>query len=382
MIKVFLSWSNDLTRFVAEQFYQRLRTVLGGKAEPFLSSHMVGGDRSFNKMLDALRISDYGLVFLSRDELNPPWVVFEAGAVECNRKCSTVIPVTVGFSPGQTEPPLRPLRQAVSIFDENSIRQIFSVICQKAKGDSVQVEDGFSEWFSALKQGTQKLLIGSLSSGAGWELVKATKLAEGTDKSPFQASDAFRLASQRLVFVGQNLWSLVGKEPVASSWFWTETLKFLKGTREADEGVRVDPHTRKVDILVIDPNEPYLKEAWGRSIGDERGFQEHLWICVSALGVLKQLTQNERVGEDVRIKLAKFIPLSATFIDPDDPDRGMLFLRPFTRGDRPHDRPIVLVTRQSNPRAFDFYWTRHDTDFTGRLHATELQVTDGRQDEG
>lgn len=373
-MKVFLSWSNDLTGFVAQQFEERLRLVLGGSVEPFLSRNMAPGTRPMDRILVELEESQHLLAFLTRDDLNPPWVIFEAGAVGKHSDKSNVTPITIGFSPGAIEPPLKIMRQGVSIDDEDGIRKVFTLICKAAKGDHTKLDQGFHTWFEKLQAELTKQLSFSLTGGGkDWALVRHAKLAEGTSGSPFEASDALRVARKHVVFTGQNLFSLVGRHrPISKSWFCEQSMAFLKCSRAADTPGTLSAGDRKLDLLMMDPTKPDLVSAWGRSIGDEPGFSQHLKDCVAALPEFKQIAKKKGVGDQVGIKLANFIPLSATFIDPDDKDNGALFLRPFTRGDTPKDRPVLLITRRDNPQAFKFYWERHDADFSGRLTTREL----------
>jgi hypothetical protein len=80
-MKVFLSWSGDLSHEVAEAFHKYL-PLMFREMDPFLSSHDIGsGDRWSKELAASLDQTNFGLIFLTRDNLTTPWLLFEAGAL-------------------------------------------------------------------------------------------------------------------------------------------------------------------------------------------------------------------------------------------------------------------------------------------------------------
>jgi len=336
---------------------------------------MKPGTRPIHKILAELQGSNHLLAFLTRDDLNPPWVIFEAGSVNRRSARSEVTPITVGFSPGEVQPPLKIMRQGVAIDDKAGIRKVFESIRAAAGVKRGPFERGFIRWFNALQSElAERLQTSLLGGGKDWSIVQPAKLAEATAGSPFEAEDALRIAKRHLVFTGQNLFGLVGKDrPINRSWFFRGAMRFLKGTRNYEVGGKGKACSRRLDFLVMDPNENVLVEAWDRSIGARGVFTSNLEDCVSALVKFKHTARAQGVGNRVRIRLGKFIPLSTTFIDPAPKAvRGLLFLRPFTQGDTSGDRPILAISAKENPQAFSFYWTRHEQNFTNNAFSRDL----------
>lgn len=78
---VFLSWSGDRSRQVALDFRKWLKPVLQ-VAEPWMSDVDIDkGSVSIRVIGQALETCKVGVVFLAPDNLQAPWINFEAGAV-------------------------------------------------------------------------------------------------------------------------------------------------------------------------------------------------------------------------------------------------------------------------------------------------------------
>jgi len=83
-VKVFVSWSGDRSRAVAEALVQWLPRVINA-IDPWISTEMEKGTRSASEMANALEATRFGIICLTRDNLSEPWVHFEAGALSKTR---------------------------------------------------------------------------------------------------------------------------------------------------------------------------------------------------------------------------------------------------------------------------------------------------------
>lgn len=80
-MKVFISWSGDVSRQVAETLRKYLPLMIHG-LEPFMSKHDIeSGSRWSIELAKELEDSSYGILCLTRDNLNSQWLLFEAGAL-------------------------------------------------------------------------------------------------------------------------------------------------------------------------------------------------------------------------------------------------------------------------------------------------------------
>lgn len=80
-MKVFISWSGSLSKKVAEILKPWIKCVLQ-VTEPFMSAEDIDkGTLWFNVISDQLADTAVGIICLTRDNLDQPWILFEAGSL-------------------------------------------------------------------------------------------------------------------------------------------------------------------------------------------------------------------------------------------------------------------------------------------------------------
>ncbi len=80
-MKIFLSWSGSRSKRVAEILKEWLRFVFHN-IEPWMSSEDISkGKRWSPEIAQALEDSKVGIICLTKENLNRPWLLFEAGAL-------------------------------------------------------------------------------------------------------------------------------------------------------------------------------------------------------------------------------------------------------------------------------------------------------------
>ena len=94
-MKIFLSWSGDLSREVASLLDENIRPLLWGNADVFMSKHDIASGQDWAKALaKELRQSVFGIVCLTPDNLQSHWLLYEAGALtsrEQQRLCTLLL---------------------------------------------------------------------------------------------------------------------------------------------------------------------------------------------------------------------------------------------------------------------------------------------------
>ena len=105
-MKVFLSWSGDKSKFVAEALRGWLRKVIQA-IDPWLSSEDVEkGSRWGSEIAAKLNESDAGIICVTPDSLDSRWLNFEAGALSKSIKDIRVATYLIGLKPTDIEGPL------------------------------------------------------------------------------------------------------------------------------------------------------------------------------------------------------------------------------------------------------------------------------------
>lgn len=94
-MKVFLSWSGEYSRNVATAFADWMPCVLQ-QVDIFMSSNAIeAGDRWDDIISEALNKIDFGILFVTDENKEKPWLLFEAGALAKNIARSKVVPVLI-----------------------------------------------------------------------------------------------------------------------------------------------------------------------------------------------------------------------------------------------------------------------------------------------
>ena len=95
-MKVFISWSEDRSHQVANALREWLPKVIQA-IEPYVSSEDIRkGTPWFMDLSTELEESEFGILCVTRDNLNAPWLNFEAGALSRSVKKGRVAPFLFG----------------------------------------------------------------------------------------------------------------------------------------------------------------------------------------------------------------------------------------------------------------------------------------------
>src|ERR1700676_413043 len=135
-MKVFLSWSGELSHKVALAFREWLPSVIQS-IEPYVSSEDIDkGTRWSAEMAEQLEKSRYGIICVTKENAGKPWINFEAGALSRSIEKSTVLPFSSAVSPflfdlksSDLEGPLTQFQYVIN--EQNDIRKLVSSINNK-----------------------------------------------------------------------------------------------------------------------------------------------------------------------------------------------------------------------------------------------------------
>jgi hypothetical protein len=91
-MKIFISWSGNRSKSVASLLKQWLADVLQGD-QIFMSEHDIGaGSRWLLELNNELETSHFGIICVTPENLDAPWLLFEAGALSKAVKLARVVP--------------------------------------------------------------------------------------------------------------------------------------------------------------------------------------------------------------------------------------------------------------------------------------------------
>jgi hypothetical protein len=106
-MKIFLSWSGQLSHSIALLLKDWLPSVLQYVEEPFVSSKDIEkGSAWFGDISKKLNDAEFGIICLTSDNLNSPWIHFEAGAIANKFQGARIPGLIVNVQPSDVKPPL------------------------------------------------------------------------------------------------------------------------------------------------------------------------------------------------------------------------------------------------------------------------------------
>lgn len=129
-MKVFISWSGERSQALAVALRDWLPLVLH-YAEPWLStSDIKSGDRWGNEIAKGLQESNFGIICVTKDNLDAPWLLFEAGALAKSMEDGRVIPLRLDLEVSEISGPLTQFQSEKA--DEDGIRRLVSSLNKAA----------------------------------------------------------------------------------------------------------------------------------------------------------------------------------------------------------------------------------------------------------
>jgi hypothetical protein len=105
-VKVFVSWSGRRSKVVAELLSDWIKCVLQA-SQPWISTRDIDkGAIWFSEISDQLRETAAGIVCLTQENKNKPWILFETGALAKGLSTNRVCTFLIDLFPSDIEDPL------------------------------------------------------------------------------------------------------------------------------------------------------------------------------------------------------------------------------------------------------------------------------------
>lgn len=151
-MKIFISWSGDLSKNIAEIFRQWIPGVIQA-AKPYYSpDDITKGTRWSSEISKELDASKIGIICLTKDNLESSWIMFEAGALSKNIEKSKVVPLLFGIEPSDIQGPLVQFQAAK--FSKAEMKKVVKMINSELNELSLSVDvidSVFEMWWPRLE---------------------------------------------------------------------------------------------------------------------------------------------------------------------------------------------------------------------------------------
>jgi hypothetical protein len=144
MTNVFLSWSGERSKAIAEELRNWIPSVLQFAKPYFTPNDIEKGSKWGSEISKKLADSNVGLICLTKDNINKPWILFEAGALSKDQDRSRVCSVLFGADEADLTGPLATFQNAK--FDKSDFKKVVGTINDSA-GQSALAKDTFDRVF-------------------------------------------------------------------------------------------------------------------------------------------------------------------------------------------------------------------------------------------
>lgn len=164
-MRVFISWSGDLSRQLGEAFRNWLPSALQYVKPYFTPSDIDKGAKWASEISKELATSTVCVIILTRDNLASSWIMFEAGAISTALDNTRVCPIIFDLEPTDLQGPLAQFQ--VTKFVKRDIQQLFETINSLAaenKLDDAVAKGVFEKWWPDLENAFNQILKGHTAS--------------------------------------------------------------------------------------------------------------------------------------------------------------------------------------------------------------------------
>jgi hypothetical protein len=157
--KVFISWSGDLSKKLAEEVRLWLPGVLQFVKPYFTPNDIEKGTRWSTEISIELESSNAGIICLTKDNINKPWILFEAGALSKNFGKANVCTILFNLDNTDLTGPLTSFQ--ATKFDKTDFKKLLTTINNtgsESKLESAVLNDVFEMWWPKLEKKVDDIL--------------------------------------------------------------------------------------------------------------------------------------------------------------------------------------------------------------------------------
>lgn len=207
-MKIFISWSGDKSKRIASAFKDWIPAVIQAAKPYFSPSDIDKGARWSSEIAKELESSRIGLICLTADNLEAPWLMFEAGALSKSMEKSRVCPMLFGVEPTDLAGPLVQFQAAP--FSKDEVRKVMKTINSQLGDMALEgnvLDSVFDKWWPDLDEKVTSILSQATPVNAKGirtdrelleEVLKITRTLSVIERQQSRERPDLRRASARL----------------------------------------------------------------------------------------------------------------------------------------------------------------------------------------
>lgn len=178
-MKVFISWSGSTSLKVAQIFREWLPSVIQS-IEPYVSSEDIDkGARWSTDIAKELEDSTFGILCVTKDNLEAPWLSFEAGALSKTMEKTFVNPFLFDIKRSEVNGPI--LQFQSTIFEKDDIKKMVKTLnkaCGEVSISEAHLDKSFDVWYPILEKELNDLKSDSDTSDEKKEVEESVHSSE------------------------------------------------------------------------------------------------------------------------------------------------------------------------------------------------------------
>jgi hypothetical protein len=151
-MNLFISWSGPVSLEIATALHSWIPCVIQ-RVKPFISSEDIEKGKSWNPELSGeLNRSSHGIVCVTADNVNAPWLYFEAGAISKGNDGSQIWPFLFGVEQQHIEGPFKSFQ--CTVHEKNDVFAMLTSINNHLGDDKIPddvLERVFAVWWPQLE---------------------------------------------------------------------------------------------------------------------------------------------------------------------------------------------------------------------------------------
>ena len=175
-MNVFISWSGQISKEIAEALTNWIPTVLQSVKPYFSPADIEKGAKWEGEITKKLNESSIGIICVTTENTEKPWILFEAGALSNKLEKSRVCPLLFELTNSDLTGPLATFQ--TTVFNKIEFKKLMSTVNKqlddKKVSDSV-FNEVFDTFFPKLEDKIKKILENS-------KKIDSTKPIERTDR--------------------------------------------------------------------------------------------------------------------------------------------------------------------------------------------------------
>lgn len=159
MVKVFISWSGELSKQLAKTLKDWLPGVLQFVKPYFTPDDIEKGSQWHSSISNELNSSDLGIICLTKENISSPWILFEAGALSKKFDSARVCTILFNLETTDLTGPLTSIQ--TTSFNKYDFKKMIETINNKSNENKLlenTLNNVFDMWWPSLEKDVKSIL--------------------------------------------------------------------------------------------------------------------------------------------------------------------------------------------------------------------------------